>query len=216
MDLLSRAYQSLPDPTLGGCDDVSGGQQVVSCLLSGEPLAETGESSVAFLQGFGEVGDLLLEVIGPLHVAWTVVAADAHEDSVLRGGELDTGGFEPLLGGCLRFFRNRAVSLRLVQLGSCCPAFSREGGEPFESRLRLFIFGLSRRQLRPEFVLAGLELKGSCLCKEAQSFCQIGQTKAGIGKSRCDAGAVVVEPLDLVCQIIDARAIGTFVDDVHQ
>jgi hypothetical protein len=51
------------------------------------------------------------------HIAWTVVAANANKDAAFRCGELDTAGFESLLGRRLRFFRDRAVSLRLIHSG---------------------------------------------------------------------------------------------------
>jgi hypothetical protein len=57
---------------------------------------------------------LLLKLIGSLHVAWTIVAANSHKDAALRRSKLDTDGFESFLGGRLRFFRDRTVSLRLV------------------------------------------------------------------------------------------------------
>jgi hypothetical protein len=49
-----------------------------------------------------------------LHVAWTIVAANSYKDAALRRGKLDTDGFESLLRGRLRLFRDRTVSLRLV------------------------------------------------------------------------------------------------------
>jgi hypothetical protein len=51
------------------------------------------------------------------HIAWTVVAANANKDAAFRCGELDTDGFDSLLGRRLRFFRDRAVSLRLIYSG---------------------------------------------------------------------------------------------------
>ena len=68
-----------------------------------QQLLQANQSLVAFRQRFGEVADLLLELIGALHVAWPVVAANADKDAALRCGELDTDGFEPFLGGSLRF-----------------------------------------------------------------------------------------------------------------
>jgi hypothetical protein len=90
----------------------------VTRLLSVELLGEADQSLIAFRQGFGKGADLLLKLIGALHVAWTVVAANADKYATPRRGELDANGFESLLGSRLRFFRDRALSPRQVQLGS--------------------------------------------------------------------------------------------------